>query len=57
MAVYLWKQTFTDVRICGVEADSKEEAIKKRDEGDWLFEDTIDFYTQERDDFYEVTDE
>jgi hypothetical protein len=47
MAVWKWKVKFADVRECAVEADTEEEARRKMDSGDWLSEDTVDFYSDE----------
>lgn len=47
MTIWCWTEKFADVRYCTVEADTLEEAEKKIQEGDWLSEDTIDFYSEE----------
>lgn len=47
MPIWTWKERFTDVRVCGVEADTLEEAEAKRKAGDWAFEDTVDFHSEE----------
>lgn len=47
MAVWQWKEKFADERICTVEADTEEEAREKMQKGDWLSEDTVDFYSEE----------
>lgn len=47
MAIWTWKMKFADVRVCSVEADTEEEARHKMDSGDWLSEDTVDFYSDE----------
>lgn len=40
---------YVDVRVCEVEADTEEEeeAREKETRGDWLSEDTVDFYADE----------
>lgn len=43
MPIFEWKEEFIDRRKCAVDADTIEEAIKKRGEGDWLYEETYDF--------------
>ena len=45
MPVWKWKEKFSDVRECAVEADSEDEARAAMDAGDWLYEHTIDFYS------------
>ena len=57
MAIWKWTMRFSDVRECRVEADTEEEARKKMDVGDWLSEDTINFYADELVSDLEKTDE
>lgn len=45
MRRWKWTEKFVDVRDCYVEAETYEEACKKRSEGDWSDEVTVDFYS------------
>ena len=47
MPIWEWKEKFSDERVCAVEADTEEEAVEKRDKGDWAYEHTVDFYSEE----------
>lgn len=47
MGIWKWTMKFSDTRECAVEADTEEEARTKMDNGDWLYEDTIDFTAEE----------
>ena len=55
MAEWTFKIKFVDVRKCAVEADTEAEARAKMESGDWLYENTVDFYQDELlDDLKEV---
>jgi len=45
MALWQWKESFTDERLCAVIADTEKEARKKIEIGDWEYEHTYDFYS------------
>jgi hypothetical protein len=47
MKTWKWTEKFVDVRDCYVEADTYEEALVKRDNGDWSDEVTVEFYSEE----------
>ena len=47
MAVWKWTEKFTDIREYSVEAETLEEAQRKRNDGDWLDETTTEFYSEE----------
>lgn len=47
MALFKWKEKFVDIRECAVEAETLEEAKNKSNEGDWAYEHTVDFYSEE----------
>ena len=47
MARYEWTMEFVDKRVCAVEANCIDEAIIKMNNGDWVSEDTVDFYARE----------
>ena len=47
MPIWRWKERCTDIRECAVEADTEEEARAKMESGDWLYEQTVDFYHEE----------
>jgi len=47
MAIWKWTEDFVDRRECAVEADTEEEARRKMEAGDWLYEHTTDFYSLE----------
>lgn len=44
MAIYTVKAIFADHIEIGIEADSYEEAVIKYNEGDWLYEHTLDYH-------------
>lgn len=47
MTIWKWTMKFSDVRECAVEAETEAEARDKMDSGDWLYEETVDFYAEE----------
>lgn len=47
MPIWKWEEKFTDVRECAVEAETLEEAQEKMESGDWFYEHTVNFYSEE----------
>lgn len=42
---YQWTEEFIDVRECTILAESLEDAMEKRYQGDWYDEVTVEFYS------------
>lgn len=47
MPTFEAKVKYIDVRVITIEADDIEQAREKYESGDWLSEDTVDFYADE----------
>ena len=45
MPLWKWTEQFIDERECAVEAETEEEARAKMEAGDWLYEQTKEFYS------------
>ena len=46
MPIWKWKERFSDVRECAVEAETEEEARAMMQAGNWAYEHTVDFYSE-----------